>query len=174
MEFDWNNPPFEMDGSLSPRDVEESFEDPFAVRLLPDTPRFAVQARYFNLGMSVRGSGVFSVYRTNGKLIRVLYARPFRRGQDYGGDVYLSPRSGFGQYLRRPSTFPAYQERLDAVTSGHRRNSHRPRLGAGGASLVAADGVVKRGTTYVLPVDAFLALALNISMTAGLPRPPKS
>ena len=42
-------------------DVEESFEDPFAVRLLPDTPRFAVQARYFNLGMSVRGTGIFSV-----------------------------------------------------------------------------------------------------------------
>ena len=42
----------------------------------------------------------------------VLYPRPFRRGQDYGGDVYLSPRSGFGQYLRRPSTFPNYQERL--------------------------------------------------------------
>ncbi len=42
----------------------------------------------------------------------VLYPRPFRRGQDYGGNVYLSPRSGFGQYLRRPSTFPTYRERL--------------------------------------------------------------
>jgi uncharacterized protein len=77
MEFDWNNPAFEMDGSLSPRDVEESFEDPFAIRLLPDTGRFAVQARYFNLGRSASGLGVFSVYRTNGKLIRVIAARPF-------------------------------------------------------------------------------------------------
>ncbi len=75
MEFDWNNSPFDLDGSLTRRDVEESFEDPFAVKLLPDTPRFSVQARFFNLGMSAAGCGVFSVYRTNGKLIRVIFAR---------------------------------------------------------------------------------------------------
>ena len=77
MEFDWNNPPFELDGSLSHREVEESFEDPFAIKLLPDSPRFSVQARYFNLGMSATGQGVFSVYRTNGKLVRVISARLF-------------------------------------------------------------------------------------------------
>jgi uncharacterized DUF497 family protein len=76
MEFDWNNPPFELESSLSQREVEESFEDPFAVRLLPDSSRFAVQARFFNLGMTAAGVGIFSVYRTNGKQIRVLYARP--------------------------------------------------------------------------------------------------
>ncbi len=78
MEFDWNNLPFELDSSLSQREVEESFEDPFAVRLLPDSHRFAVQARFFNLGMTAAGTGVLSVYRTNGKEIRVLYARPFQ------------------------------------------------------------------------------------------------
>ena len=77
MEFDWNNSPFEMDGSLSHRDVEESFEDPFAVKLLPDTGRFAVQSRYFNLGRSTSGLGVFSVYRTNGRQVRVICARSF-------------------------------------------------------------------------------------------------
>jgi len=76
MEFDWNNPPFEL-GSLTHREIEESFEDPFAVRLMPDTPRFGVQARFFNLGMSAGGIGVYSVYRTNGKQVRVLLARPF-------------------------------------------------------------------------------------------------
>ena len=75
MEFDWNNPPFNLDSSLTLQEIEESFEDPFAVRLLPDSPRFSVQARFFNLGMSAGGTGVFSVYRTNGKLIRVLHAR---------------------------------------------------------------------------------------------------
>ena len=65
------------------RDIEESFEDPFAVRLLPDSPRFAVQARYFNLGMSVKGVGVFSVYRTNGKLIRVVFARPLEAEEKF-------------------------------------------------------------------------------------------
>ena len=62
---------------MTPRDVEESFEDPFAIRLLPDSPRFSAQARFFNLGRSASGLGVFSVYRTNGKQIRVVYARNF-------------------------------------------------------------------------------------------------
>ena len=76
MEFDWDNPPFEL-GSLTQREIEESFEDPFAVRLMPDTPRFGVQARFFNLGMSAGGIGIYSVYRTNGREVRVLLARPF-------------------------------------------------------------------------------------------------
>ena len=77
MEFDWNNPPFELGSSLTQKDVEESFEDPFAIKLLPDTARFAVQSRYFNLGMSASGFGVMSVYRTNGKSVRVILARVF-------------------------------------------------------------------------------------------------
>ena len=77
MEFDWNNPPFELGSPISTKDVEESFEDPFAVKLLPDTARFSVQSRYFNLGMSASGLGVFSVYRTNGRQVRILLARGF-------------------------------------------------------------------------------------------------
>jgi uncharacterized protein len=78
MEFDWNNPPFDLDSSLTQQEIEESFEDPFAIRMLPDSRRFAVQARFFNLGMSAGGIGVFSVYRTNGKQVRVIHARPFQ------------------------------------------------------------------------------------------------
>ena len=78
MEFDWNNPPLNLDSSLTLQEIEESFEDPFAVRVLPDSPRFSVQARFFNLGMSAGGTGVFSVYRTNGKQVRVIYARPLQ------------------------------------------------------------------------------------------------
>jgi uncharacterized DUF497 family protein len=77
MEFDWNNAPFNLDSSLTTREIEESFEDPFALRVLPDSPRFSAQARFFNLGMTAAGSGILSVYRTNGKQIRVIYARPF-------------------------------------------------------------------------------------------------
>jgi uncharacterized protein len=83
MEFDWNNLPFEWDGSLTPQEVEESFEDPFAIRLLPDSARFAAQARFFNLGKSASGTGVFSVYRTNGKQIRVIYVRPFASEEQF-------------------------------------------------------------------------------------------
>ena len=35
----------------------------------------------------------------------ILYPRPMRKGQDYSGNVFLSPRGGFGQYLGRPNTF---------------------------------------------------------------------
>lgn len=77
MEFDWTNLPFSLDGSLTEKEIEESFEDPFALRVLPDSPRFNAQNRFFNLGMSAGGVGVFSVYRTNGKRIRIVYARPF-------------------------------------------------------------------------------------------------
>jgi len=77
MEFDWNNSPFETESSLTQREIEESFEDPFAIRLLPDSSRFSAQARYFNLGVSAGGIGIFSVYRTNGKQTRVVLARQF-------------------------------------------------------------------------------------------------
>jgi uncharacterized protein len=83
MEFDWNSPPFEMDGSLTQREIEESFEDPFAIRLLPDSSRFSVQARFFNLGISAAGVGIFSVYRTNGKSVRVLLARGFEPEEQF-------------------------------------------------------------------------------------------
>ena len=83
MEFDWRNQPFELTDSLTRHDVEESFEDSFAVRLMPDSPRFSVQARYFNLGKTASGVGVFSVYRTNGRQVRVLCARVFEPEEQF-------------------------------------------------------------------------------------------
>ena len=83
MEFDWNNLPFELDSSISIPAIEESFEDPFAIRLLPDSTRFGVQARFFNLGKSAAGLGLFSVYRTNGKVIRVILSRSFSESEAY-------------------------------------------------------------------------------------------
>ena len=83
MEFDWNKPPFELAAPLTEQEVEESFEDPFAVKLLPDTPRFSVQARFFNLGVATSGVGVFSVYRTNGKIVRVIHARTFELEEQF-------------------------------------------------------------------------------------------
>jgi len=77
MDYDWSNPPFQFDDALSREEVEESFEDPFAIKLLPDSSRFNAQSRYFQLGRTVAGKGVFTIYRTNGKSIRVIQARPF-------------------------------------------------------------------------------------------------
>ncbi|MEP6663304.1 MAG: hypothetical protein ABJC04_06520 [Verrucomicrobiota bacterium] len=83
MDFDWNNPPFNLDNALKLQDIEESFEDPFAVRLFPDSSRFAVQARFFNLGVSASGIGIFTIYRTNGKQARVIYAREFQPEEQF-------------------------------------------------------------------------------------------
>jgi len=69
MEFDWTNLPFEPDASISLAGIEESFEDPFAI--------------FFNLGKSATGQGFFSVYRTNGKVIRVVLSRPFSESEAY-------------------------------------------------------------------------------------------
>ena len=90
MEFDWNNQPFDLDSSLTQREIEESFEDPFAVRLLPDSSRFGVQARFFNLGMSAGGIGVFSVYRTNG----TAGPGPARPAVRAGRTVFLPAKDG--------------------------------------------------------------------------------
>ena len=40
-----------------------------------------------------------------------LYARSTRQG-DFGGDVFVTARSGFGLYLRRSGRFPAYHDRI--------------------------------------------------------------
>ncbi|MBK9139003.1 MAG: hypothetical protein IPM17_09610 [Verrucomicrobia bacterium] len=83
MDFDWANPPFEFKDGLTMQDVEESFEDPFAVKLLPDSARFGVQARFFNLGRAASGLGIFSLYRANGRNVRVIFARPFSAEEQF-------------------------------------------------------------------------------------------
>ena len=70
-------------GSLKARDVEESFEDPFAVRLLPDSAQFSEKVRFFNLGRAANGEGVFSIYRANGRQIQVIHARPFEAEENF-------------------------------------------------------------------------------------------
>jgi len=42
----------------------------------------------------------------------ILYPRSRRNGKDYGGDAFLSTRSGFGQFLRRSNTFSNYTQKL--------------------------------------------------------------
>ncbi|HEX8297331.1 MAG TPA: BrnT family toxin [Chthoniobacteraceae bacterium] len=72
MEFDWIDVPFDLK-AVTPREIEESFEDPFGLRLMPDA--VAEHARYFNLGKSVNDRGIFTVFWTDGKRYRALLAR---------------------------------------------------------------------------------------------------
>ncbi|MFT4546509.1 MAG: uncharacterized DUF497 family protein [Verrucomicrobiales bacterium] len=74
MEFDWLDVNFDL-SKIAPKEIEESFEDPFAVRILPDSPYGDKETRYFCLGKAVTARGVFSVFWTDGKRYRVILAR---------------------------------------------------------------------------------------------------
>ena len=76
MEFDWTGLFPEAHG-ISKKEVEESFEDPFSLRIMPDTDELSGrEARYFCLGRSVSGMALFSVFWTDGKLYRIIFSRP--------------------------------------------------------------------------------------------------
>ncbi|MCX7887136.1 MAG: BrnT family toxin [Verrucomicrobiae bacterium] len=83
MEFDWTAPPFDVRSGPSIREIEESFEDPYGLRLLPDSARFARESRAFCLGKTLSGKGIFSVFWTDGKRIRVLGAREMTPEEEY-------------------------------------------------------------------------------------------
>jgi uncharacterized DUF497 family protein len=74
MEFDWLDAPFDL-RKISPKEIEESFEDPFSLRLLPDSVGDDEKARYFNLGKSVSDRAIFTVFWTDGKRYRSILSR---------------------------------------------------------------------------------------------------
>lgn len=73
MDFDWHAPPFKPNG-FTFQEIEEAFEDPFSIRLLPDDS-FPANNRFFLLGKSTRGTRIFCIFRTDGKTYRILAAR---------------------------------------------------------------------------------------------------
>jgi uncharacterized DUF497 family protein len=80
MEFDWSL--YKAD-ALSQEEISESFEDSFSLRLLPDSNRFAAQNRFFSLGASSEGKGIFAVYTSTGKVVRVVTARLMTEEEAY-------------------------------------------------------------------------------------------
>ncbi len=75
MDFDWLEAPFDLK-AVTPREIEESFEDPFSIRLLPELgDDLGSKARYFNLGKTITGRPVMAVFWTDGKKYRVISAR---------------------------------------------------------------------------------------------------
>lgn len=75
MEFDWSHSPALPSGVLR-REVEEAFEDPFSIRLMPEVGSSpGLENRYFLLGRSAAGKGLFSVFWTDGKTYRVIQSR---------------------------------------------------------------------------------------------------
>ncbi|HYR58320.1 MAG TPA: BrnT family toxin [Chthoniobacteraceae bacterium] len=74
MDFDWIDVPFDLK-RVTPKEIEESFEDPFGLRLLPEEVEDDSKARYFNLGKSVGDRGIFTVFWTDGKRYRAIFSR---------------------------------------------------------------------------------------------------
>ena len=74
MEFDWLEVAFDL-RKVPPKEIEETFEDPFSLRLLPEIPSADGEARYFNLGRTTGNRAIFSVFWTDGKRYRVILAR---------------------------------------------------------------------------------------------------
>jgi len=83
MDFDWTEPPFDTRESTTTREIEESFEDPHGIRLFPDSARFAKESRTFCLGKTLSGRGIFSVFWSDGKRVRVLGAREMTEEESY-------------------------------------------------------------------------------------------
>ncbi len=92
MEFDWLDIPFDLE-KVTPREIEECFEDPFAIRLLPDDEKPNREARYFVLGKSMRNRPLFNVFWTDGKNYRVILSRDMT--QDESG-FYDRKNAEFG------------------------------------------------------------------------------
>ena len=83
MDFDWSDPPYNGKEAPTPKEIEESFEDPHSLRLFPDAPRFAEESRAFCLGKTLTGRGIFSVFRADGKRVRVISSRQMSEEEDY-------------------------------------------------------------------------------------------
>ena len=80
MEFEWS---LYQAKQPTQDEISESFEDPFSLRLLPDSNRFAIQNRFFSLGCSNGGKRIFAVYTSTGKIVRVLAARQMTEEETY-------------------------------------------------------------------------------------------
>ncbi|MEM7014951.1 MAG: BrnT family toxin [Verrucomicrobiota bacterium] len=73
MDFEWLDD-VEFD-EITNRDIEEAFEDPFSIRLLPEFADDSRDPRYFCLGKNLSNRAIFTVFWTNGKMFRVHASR---------------------------------------------------------------------------------------------------
>jgi uncharacterized DUF497 family protein len=74
MELDLIDVHFDL-RAIKPRELEEAFEDPFAVRFLPDSERGDGATRFYALGRTVADRHLFFAFSTDGKTTRVVAAR---------------------------------------------------------------------------------------------------
>ncbi|MEM1085231.1 MAG: BrnT family toxin [Verrucomicrobiota bacterium] len=80
MELDLIDVHFDLKAIL-PREIEETLEDPFAIRFLPDYDRQDTESRFFALGRTVADRHLFLCFWTDGKTARVIAARDMTEGE---------------------------------------------------------------------------------------------
>ncbi|MEZ5405667.1 MAG: hypothetical protein R3F23_05655 [Verrucomicrobiia bacterium] len=81
MEFDWSLVPTLSEQNR--QQIEECFEDPFNLKLMPEEPLAKDHHRFFCLGKDTAQNGWFVVYTTNGKQHRILTARPLSESENH-------------------------------------------------------------------------------------------
>ncbi|MEG0143921.1 MAG: BrnT family toxin [Akkermansia sp.] len=59
----------------TPREIEECLEDPFGIRILPEDVAWTQETRYFCLAKSLSGRGLFLVFWSDGKSVRIVSVR---------------------------------------------------------------------------------------------------
>ena len=74
MEFDWIDAPFDTK-AFKPREIEEAFEDPFSIRVLPESPYGDDESRFILLGKTIGNKDLFIIFWTDGKKARVIAVR---------------------------------------------------------------------------------------------------
>jgi uncharacterized DUF497 family protein len=80
MELDLIDVHFDLK-AIRPREIEETLEDPFAIRFIPDSDRSDAESRFFALGRTVADRHLFLCFWTNGKTARVIAARDMTEGE---------------------------------------------------------------------------------------------
>ena len=74
MELDLTDSALDLKAT-TPLELEEIFEDPFAIRFLPDADRADGESRFYILGRTVQDRHLFLAFSTTGKIARVAAAR---------------------------------------------------------------------------------------------------
>ncbi len=74
MELDIIDVHFDL-SQVKPREIEEAFEDPFALRFLPDADRNDGQNRYYAVGRTIGDRYLFLCFWSDGNTNRVICAR---------------------------------------------------------------------------------------------------
>ena len=74
MEIDVINAAFDLK-YITPGEIEESLEDPYALSVLPDVDHGPKSTRYYLIGKSIHTRCLFLSFVTNGKIANIIFGR---------------------------------------------------------------------------------------------------